>query len=159
MSVEVTHPKVAEQVRFIRRDAQGELCIWNFRFEKARGFYNVGLESLVRQVKGARALGVKRLECWAAGNPKDTRYSGYYQWARYGYDAPLTLREKMQIARFPQLAGAQTLNELMLQGGNQWWKENGTERQMTFELGQDSSMMKTLRHYLMQKHPELLPEL
>lgn len=55
LAVEVENRKVLEQTRFLRRDVDGDLCVWNFRLEKAPSSYGVGLESLLRQVKGARA--------------------------------------------------------------------------------------------------------
>ena len=159
LAVEVKNEKILEQIRFIRRDESGSLSVWNFRFEKARGFYGVGLESLLRQIKGARGLEVSRIECYAAGNFADTRYSGYYRWACYGFDAPLTEDEKNVLWQSPQFNGVVCLNDLMLRDGVDWWKEHGTERKMIFVLDESSSMMATLRKYVSEKHPELIEEL
>jgi hypothetical protein len=159
LAIEVENQKVLEQTLFIRRDANGDLCIWNFRLEKATGVYGVGLESLLRQIRGARALGVRRIECWAAGNPKDTRYTGYFRWAAYGFDAPLTHDEKDVLWQDPQFAGVVSLNDLMLHGGRDWWRRRGSERKMVFVPDEQNSMMFVLRAYLSEKHPHLLKEL
>jgi len=159
LAIEIENVKVVEQVRFIRRDPRGELMIWNFRFEKARGHHGVGLESLLRQIKGARSLGIRRLECWAAGDPKDTRYTGYYRWASYGFDAPLNRDEQEVLSQDPQYAGVASLNELMMRGGREWWRKYGSERKMIFVLNENSSMMAVLRNYLSEKRPDLLKEL
>lgn len=159
LAVEVEHVGVSEQTRFIRRDAAGELSIWNFRFEKAPGSYGVGLASLLRQLKGARALGIKQLECYAAGNINDNRYNGYFRWAQYGFDAPLDDRERAAARQDPRYTGVTTVNEVFLRGGREWWRTQGSERKMVFVLAEGSSMMQVLRQYLEQHHPELLSEL
>jgi hypothetical protein len=157
--VEVKHPNVLEQIRYIRRDASGTLYIWNFRLEKAPGVYGVGLESPVRQIKAARALGVQRIECYAAGHINDSRYNGYFRWALYGYDAPLYGEEQASLALDPRYAGARTVNELILRGGREWWRLKGSERKMVFVLDEKSSMMNVLRQHLEQHRPDLLEEL
>jgi hypothetical protein len=64
-----------------------ELYIWNHHFEKRHDAPpGVGLRSFKTQVEGARRLGVKRIELWAAGDPRDTSYNGYYTWARFGFN-------------------------------------------------------------------------
>jgi hypothetical protein len=157
IAVDVKHEKVIEQIRWLRRDRNAELYIWNFRLERARGYPGVGLESLVRQVQGARKMGFKRIECYAAGDPKSSD-TGYHRWALYGFDAPLTQSEQFELwsLHFP---GVRNLNELILLEGGDWWKEHGTERQMTFVLNENSSMIRVPKRYLLRKHPNLLKEL
>lgn len=159
LAIEVENERVLEQTRFLRRDADGDLCIWNFRLEKAPGVYGVGLESLLRQIRGARALEVRRIECWAAGNPKDTRYTGYFRWAVYGFDAPLTQSEKEVLWQDPRFAEVVSLNDLVLRGGKDWWRRRGSERKMVFVPDEQSNMMVVLRAYLAENHPHLLGEL
>ncbi|MGH9837669.1 MAG: hypothetical protein ACREEM_02670 [Blastocatellia bacterium] len=159
LAVEVKNEKVIEQIRWLRRDQAGDLYIWNFRLEKAPGFYSIGLASFLRQIKAARALGFHRIECYAAGHINDLRYNGYFHWARYGYDAPLTVEEQSSLSDDPRLAGARTVNELILRGGLEWWRLKGLERKMVFVLDEKSSMMSVLKLYLEQHHPDLLEEL
>lgn len=67
-------------------------------------------------------------------------------WARYGYNAPLKPDE---IALLPdELKGCKTLNDIMRRKGKDWWKVNGSERDMVFSLDKRSSMMSVLRTYI-----------
>ena len=67
LHVEVFHPQVKEQRRGFRRDPKGELFIWNHRLEKIVGTPGgFGLQVFRLQLVGARKLGVKRIELWAA---------------------------------------------------------------------------------------------
>jgi len=150
--VEITHPLIVRQERGFRRDANGELYIWNHYFEKRHDAApGVGLRSFKIQVEGARRLGVKRIELWAAGDLNDRSYNGYLTWAIFGFDAPLTLRERQELSVDPQLAGVQTVNDLFQRGGRKWWQDYGTARRMRFDLADDSSMMQQFRTYLKGK--------
>lgn len=150
LHVAITHPLIAEQRRGFRRDATGNLYIWNHRFDKRVGAPpGVGLASFKRQIEGARQLGVKRIELYAAGNRNDTRDVGYLVWAIFGFEAKLTDQDKLLLP--PQLRGLQTVNEVIGRGGRAWWAKHGTSRKMVFDLNEDSSMMKTLNSYLNDK--------
>lgn len=71
----------------------------------------------------------------------------------------MTAEEQARLLWIPHLAGARTVNELILRGGELWWEENGDGRRMTFELDEGSSMMTVLKRYLSRKRPDLLKEL
>ena len=103
----------------------------------------------MQQVAGARKLGIRRIELWASGNYNDAGYNGYYTWARFGFDAPLTQRDRRLLP--PELAVAQTVNDLIHLGAAEWWKKNGDDRAMMFDLAEDSSMMRVFRAYLKEK--------
>lgn len=158
--VEIKDDWIEEQQRGFRRDSNGDLYIWNHIFKKARDApKGIGLRSVVTQIAGARRLSVKRLEMFAQGHLNDREYNGYFRWAIYGYDAPLTASEQHRLSRMPKFAGASTINELILRGGREWWKERGSARKMIFDPSPDSSMMTVLTTYLQQVDPELLKEL
>ncbi|MGH9838060.1 MAG: hypothetical protein ACREEM_04675 [Blastocatellia bacterium] len=150
--VEIVHPLIVRQERGFRRDANRELYVWNHHFEKRHDAPpGVGLRSFKTQVEGARRLDVRRVELWAAGDLNDRSYNGYLTWAIFGFDAPLTAEEQQELALSPQLAGAQTVNELFQRGGRDWWRVSGTARGMRFELSDDSSMMQIFRSHLKSK--------
>jgi hypothetical protein len=134
----------------VRRDARGDLYayIHEVRTAVGRRGQGLGLQAFRRQVAGARALGVKRFELWAAGNIRDTANNGYYTWARFGFDAPLG-NERVFLPA--QLSAARTINDVILGGGHEWWKQHGSERTMIFDLNDSSSMMQVLRAYLQGK--------
>jgi hypothetical protein len=135
----------------VRRDVEGSLFgyIHEVRVSVGQSGRGLGLQAFLRQVAGARALGLTRFELFAAGDPADTSANGYYTWARFGFDAPLREREVNLLPA--ELSNAVTLNDLMQLGGQQWWFENGGFRSMVFALADDSAMMQVLRDYLKQK--------
>lgn len=148
---------VTDPVRFevyetsVRRDVEGSLFgyIHEVRVAVGQGGHGLGLRAFIRQLAGAKALGLTRFELFAAGDPADTSANGYYTWARFGFDAPLRERELKLLPA--ELSSAVTLNDLMQLGGQQWWFENGGFRSMVFALADDSAMMQVLRKYLKQK--------
>lgn len=138
----------------VRRDAQDTLFayIHEVRVAVGRSGQGLGIQAFLRQVAGAKALGITRFELWAAGDVRDTSHNGYYTWARFGFDALLGNEKRFLPARLLQ---AQTINDLMLRGEHRWWKLHGSERSMVFDLADDSSMMAVLRAYRKEKS---LPE-
>jgi len=148
--VEITHPLIVRQERGFRRDASGELYIWNHYFEKRHDAPpGVGIRSFKTQVAGARQLGVTRIELWAAGDAMDTSYNGYYTWARVGFNDSLSDAERKRLPR--RFARVKTINELIRRNGHQVWKEIGSAHKMTFDLADDSSMMMIFKAYLEEK--------
>jgi hypothetical protein len=135
----------------VRRDLRGDLYayIHEVRTAVGRRGQGLGLEAFRRQVAGARALGVKRFELFAAGDPADISDNGYYTWARFGFDAPLYERERIILP--PELSQAVNVNDLMQLGGHRWWFENGGFRSMVFDLSDGSAMMNVFRDYLKEK--------
>lgn len=147
---EVEHPRIKLQKRRVRRDAAGRLYIYNEKFIKASGAPALtGLQSFATQVAGAKALGATRFETFAQGYFNDTEYNGYLVWALFGYDAPLTARDKRLLPL--ELADAQTVNDVIERGGREWWRLHGDARLMRFGLADDSRMMKILRARLKEK--------
>jgi hypothetical protein len=147
---EVSHPYIKLQKRRLRRDATGQLYVYNEKFIKATGAPALtGLQSFAAQVVGAKALGATRFETFAQGYLNDTEYNGYLVWALFRYDAPLTVRDRKLLPS--ELAGAQTVNDVIERGGREWWRLHGDARLMRFDLSDDSRMMKILRARLKEK--------
>lgn len=115
-----------------------------------------GLRVFAMMVKTARTLGIKKIETHAAGdsstsaNPDTERgrgWNGYYTWPRFGYNAPLpdSIRYKLP----EHLQDAEDLQDLnALPGGADWWKENGVEIDLEFDLSDGSKSMAVLQQYL-----------
>lgn len=58
----------------------------------------------------------------------------------------------LELAR--QLFGRQpadTINQLIRRGGQEWWRRFGNARSMNFDLADDSEMMSLFRDYLNEK--------
>jgi SPP1 gp7 family putative phage head morphogenesis protein len=156
LRVKIRHKFIEDQERWVRRDAAGKLVIFNYRFYKKRGApAEVGLDSFQRQVAAARALGVKRLETFGVGNYYTLRQKGevgYLVWPKLGFDAPLSDSQQRLLNSNAALAGATTLNELMRRpGGEEWWRVNGSDKFLVFDLAENSSMMESFRRYLKRK--------
>jgi hypothetical protein len=161
LRIEIQHPLIEDQQRWIRRDQNGDLIIFNYRFyKKLFAPKGIGLNSFLRQVQNAPALGIRRIETFAAGNYHTLRShgdSGYFVWARFGFDAPLLATQQALLKQFPPLAGVTTLNELFRRpGGAEWWKINGSDIYLVFDVSPQSSMMENLRNYLQEKGRNLL---
>lgn len=161
LRIEIHHPFIAEQSRWMRRDQYGDLIIFNHRFYKTpTAPAGIGLDSFQRQVKGARALGVVRLETFAVGSYQTLLAKGevgYLVWAKFGFDAPLLVTQRAILNQFSPLAGVKTINALFRRsGGEEWWKRNGTDTKMDFDLQPQSSMMGQFRRYLRGKGRRLL---
>lgn len=150
LRVEMQHEYIEEYSLMFRRDLRGALYIWNDRIEKKRDApKGVLLECHLLQVENAPQLGVERLELYAAGDRKDTRYNGYYVWPLYGYDAPLTNADRVLLT--PDLAETRTIQDIFALGGNDWWSHHGDARRMVFDLAPNSPSMKRFQTYLRLK--------
>lgn len=157
LRIEISHPLMDEQKRWMRRDAQGDLLIFNYRFYKKKDTPSgASVDSLLRQVRGARALGVKRLETFGAGDFTTSQQPngeiGYLLWAKFGFDAPLNKRYQNLANDEPSLSGANTLNDVInTLAGEKWWHEVGSGLTMIFDLAPNSSSMMIFRSYLRRK--------
>ncbi len=97
------------------------------------------------QVSNARRLGVKELTVTAAGAKGDT-FNGYTTWAKLGFNGAIG---RPLPARFK---GAKDLNDLhRMKGGAEWWKENGSTFNGTFDLGRGSKQVKFLNDYFTER--------
>lgn len=108
----------------------------------------IGVRMFARQVKEARRLGITKI-LTEAGRSK--AMNGYYTWARAGYDAPLGAGNKSRAA---QALGymPKTIREVMsTKAGRDWWKENGTEWEGSFDPSAGSNSSKDLDAYLSEK--------
>lgn len=153
-----------------------ENSIFELSNDQDRG-KGLGLQIFADEVRHASALGLTQIRTGAAGNYYDgfvrgDGYIGYYVWPRMGYDAKLkpihTTRLQAQMSidpenyrsgkkiNFPLPESAQkatTLQELMQSGsqGRDWWKYNGSEISVIFDLKPGSASMQILDRYLLEK--------
>ncbi|MBL8207550.1 MAG: hypothetical protein JNM09_25180 [Blastocatellia bacterium] len=149
--LEVHHPEVEIQLRRLARDSAGAPFLRNQAIRKypttPSGF---GLKTFAVQIKSAKQLNVERIVAFAAGYPNHPDgLNGYYTWMRFGFNAAL---DDADIELLPaELAGAKDLNDVIRLGGKDWWKANGYEREMVFDLSDDSAMMQIFRAYQAEK--------
>lgn len=99
-----------------------------------------------RQIVEARKLGVTTIFTEAA-RTGGYAMNGYYTWPRLGYDRTFTKAEHAKLPR--ELASAKTILELMaLPGGREWWKSNGFNVGVTFDVHPNSPSSRALDRYL-----------
>lgn len=108
-----------------------------------------GIRMFAQEAHAAREAGISQIWLMAAGRKDDTRYNGYYSWARYGFDAAL---EPADTAKLPvQYQRVKTVQELMNTAeGKELWREHGTGRMMCFDLA-DAECWKVLAAYMAHK--------
>lgn len=106
---------------------------------------------LAYEFKKAAELGMDTVTLEAAGEGgSGSGWTGYSRWPQLGFNADLTGREMDMLP--DDLAGAEDLHSLMaLPGGFEWWKENGSGREMFFDLTPGSESLKVFNKYLDDK--------
>jgi hypothetical protein len=113
-----------------------------------------GLISFIRQVTAARDLGFTFIRTYAEGSVSDPDgFIGYYVWARFGFNAPLEEHEIENLP--PELGKCRDLNDLMMRGGQEWWRQNGSGRDMIFLLSDGELSLTVLGNYLADKEVEV----
>jgi SPP1 gp7 family putative phage head morphogenesis protein len=106
---------------------------------------------LARQAQRAQKLGFDAMNTYAA---KEGGELGYSTWAKlgYGYDFPIIDGEKANF-NFPfPFNLANNLRELLaIEGGEEYWRQNGFPFFGTFELQQNAESIRMLNQYLGKK--------
>lgn len=169
LSLTVTHPWYSKFKRSFAVDkSTGEIIIYNdyMVLDPSKSLPpGVGLRTLAEQVTAARALGVKRLETYAAGDAYDKKYNGYYTWFRYGYNSDLDEVDKINIANYvdksdvlsnddvKKFKSAKSILDIFDIGktGREYWREYGSDHRATFDVDPGSRNSKTLLKYLKEK--------
>lgn len=146
----INHPLISRQERTLGRDYANRLYFHNDYFRaSANAPKGTGAKSFTVQALTAKKFGIEYVHTFAAGEYGNKRFNGYYTWARMGYDAELTDEDRAALPK--KFKNIKTLNELMLAGGKDDWKIKGTERDMIFDLSDDSDSLKILKNYLLER--------
>lgn len=176
--VKADHPYLdGKQKRVFAIDDDQALVIFNeyFFVRKVLAPSGFGVRMFARQVgaclrynrSAEEAHRIISIRTHAFGWPGSNTWHGYYVWARCGYQANLddidpALRTRLlKDVQRPEYEGSQlraeaediySVNDLMLvNGGSQWWRENGTEWWGEFALTEDSRQVRMLRLYLKER--------
>jgi len=114
----------------------------------------IGLRIFATQAYTAVRLGIAAIALQAAGSRKSRIFNGYYTWPRYGFDAPL---EGKDLQRIPKELGTPvSVADLMeTESGRTWWRENGHENYMEFDLTPGSRSWQTLIAVMKEKGVKL----
>ncbi|WP_245641697.1 hypothetical protein [Paraburkholderia bannensis] len=96
----------------------------------------------------AHRMGYTRISLIAGGGRgHDPRMIGYFVWPKLGFDA---LLDHGETDGQPDLAACITVQDVIAIDET-WWRENGSQRLMEFDLGADSRCWEKLLDYLQQK--------
>lgn len=125
--------------------------IENNSFEAKVKGKGVGTAILINQVTAAaKHKQFAYLYTTAAGSAS-SEMNGYYTWPRLGYDAGLNLKRYLADEAL-QKFGANRVSDLMkTKDGREWWKENGSGQDMSFDLTRGSLSRKVLSNYVREK--------
>ena len=109
-----------------------------------------GLRMFAIQAHTAGRIGVSAIALEAAGSSTSSVFNGYYTWPRYGFDAKID--DSLRSILPGNLADAVSIADLMdSQEGRLWWKANGRERYMEFDLTPGSRSWQTLLKVMQEK--------
>jgi GNAT superfamily N-acetyltransferase len=110
----------------------------------------IGARMLAVQVAAAERLGVVRLETEADGRPDSPSRSGYYAWARLGFNGAISPAAR---AALPEaLRSAADVNDLIrMPGGAAWWRQHGHAFEAVFDLRPGSPSLSILAAYTQEK--------
>ncbi|HSK73971.1 MAG TPA: hypothetical protein VK892_19890 [Pyrinomonadaceae bacterium] len=158
--VQIFHPRLKIHHVFIAKTPEGRLFLRIDEIEILPGERRKALGAALfqRQVEQARKLNVTYIEAETDGNWKTFHLrSGYYVWARYGFNALLTAADKISLPpelRFIEERGkireTADLNDIMLLGGQKWWKENGGARYTVFDPAENSKSRRVFEKYMLE---------
>lgn len=117
-----------------------------------------GAEIFKRQVDNATREGYKEITTQAAGSAGNTKYNGYYTWARLGYQPTRSAQaageideiveefnrqEQTNLRNFKELLGTKS--------GQTFWKQEGFAFDGVFDLKPGSYSQTTLQNYIDEK--------
>ena len=114
----------------------------------------IGLRIFATQAHTAARLGIAAIALQAAGSRKSRIFNGYYTWPRYGFDALLEEKDLQHIPK--ELGTPVSVADLMeTESGRAWWRENGHENYMEFDLTHGSRSWQTLIAVMKEKGVKL----
>lgn len=153
LEIEIAHDHLIESMqRTIQKSTSGFLLVSNDIFVIKKNFRGMGIaiRSFAIEANEAQRLGIARITALAAGKAGD-EFSGWYLWARAGFQADLDSDEIRKFEHETMLS-ARTLHDLMRTAqGVSWWRKNGKGRQVVFDLAPASPHWDILNLYLAEK--------
>lgn len=139
-------------IRMTREISENGKNIYNafFTIDTDSKYKGKGAEIFANQVKGAQKAGISQIDVSAAGN-KNSRYNGYYTWARLGYVPNNQAYNVEQITRATGRNYSTWEKMMSSKQGVKDWKEHGDAWSGTFDLKKGSYSDKSLKRYIKLK--------
>ena len=144
------YQKPAYQTLRLGHDGNLSLVIDLQKIKQEKQGQGISSFALRQQIRLAQSLGIDRLETFAIGDIDDPEHNGYYTWARLGFNAdiPDSIRAKLP----ENLKQVEDIADLMLSTeGRSFWKQNGSDVALKFDLASGSKSIKILKTYLWEK--------
>lgn len=170
LTLKMRGPHIKGMERKLMVDDDGEPYIYNDTLvlddDAPKG---LGTKIFATQVAQAKAAGVKKIKCQAFRDKSRPEWVGYKVWPKLGYDGPIPfdgpldpelstdtvpslpddLEKRIQKAGFKKPYMVSHLYRI--EGGQEWWEENGANFDATFDLSDDSLSLQVLGSYLEEK--------
>lgn len=121
-----------------------------FVVDSSKQSKGVGAEIFFAQVEASARAKFDSISVTAA---RGGGMNGFYTWARFGYDAPISeLSSELRNSVRQKFPDAQRVSDLMKsKQGRDWWKQNGSTWKGKFDLSKNSEGRKRLRNYMAAK--------
>ncbi len=152
MSVGVDDASIQRMARNIIMDKKGVLRMEHDSFVKAKGAEKgFSTKVLKRAVPALIKNGVQSVLLNAAGKGDGVsgaqgQFTGYYNWARHGFDGPLDGRHRDAVKHFAPKA--RTVLDLMsTKEGRGYWRKSGTSYVGVLDLSKGSRSLDALTRY------------
>jgi hypothetical protein len=158
LSVEISGPHIRRMSRRLKIDEDGKPYIYNDTIAlDGDAPPGMGTRIFATQVSQAHAAGISKIKCEAFRSESEPSWVGYKVWPRLGYDGqasfltsvPDDLQKKMKDKGFKK--PWKVSHFLQVEGGREWWDENGNSFEAEFDLAEDSLSMQVLGAYLAAK--------
>jgi hypothetical protein len=169
MRVTMAGPHIRNMTRVLGMDDDGPYIYndtLNLDEDAPKG---LGTKIFATQVSQAKAAGIKKIKCMAFRDRTRPDWVGYKVWPKLGYDGeipfdkpadpdqadevapalPGELENRIKKAGFKKPYRVSHLYQV--DGGIEWWEENGVNFKAEFDLSDDSMSMKVLGAYLAEK--------
>lgn len=136
----------------VRRFDFKEKTIYNGLMDLDEKGQGIGTRLFLTEVRTARQQGFKEMTVYAAGDPYDDRWDGFYRWGRLGYKMDTDDQRRFDRLMKDHDRTEANIGELVLSDeGYKFWKENGFSWHGTFDLTDGSENMNYLIEYLRRK--------
>ncbi len=139
--------------------SKGQIENYRLNIEPSEARKGLGTRILATQVDEAIKIGTfDKIHTTAAGFFGSKR-NGYYTWPRLGYDASLVGVKKDHLFLEQKLndnyPNAKMISDIFAtEGGPKWWRENGKNIDVAFDLTSGSLSRRVLHTYLTEKFGE-----
>ena len=146
VTMHTAHPGYESQRVFRRNPETGNLEVVNEFMVSNPGHADTAMTSFATQVDQLSTMGVDRI--LATGKKGTPKRDGSYVLPKMGFDGPIP-RGLLRVKLPPSLSSAEKVSDLMkTEEGRKWWREHGTDVDLTFDLSSSSQSRSVFDSYV-----------